>query len=333
MINPNQKLNPNIFDKKVEQVPIRNGFGEGLAEAGEKNPNVVGLCADLTDSTKMNLFKNKFPERFIEIGVAEQNLASVASGLSAMGKIPFISSYAMFSPGRNWEQIRTTICYNDRAVIIAGSHAGISVGPDGGTHQAIEDIAITRVIPNMVVISPCDHIEAKKATMAAAELGKPVYIRLAREKTPVITTDESPFEIGKAQLLYGELIETGDVGIVATGALVYRALKVAEELKKENISAKVLNIATIKPMDNDAVITLAKNCGCIVSVEEHQIAGGLGSAVAEVLSQNFPVPQEFIGVKDLFGQSGTPDELLKHYGMTEKDILNSAKKAIERKNK
>lgn len=331
MINSNQKLNPNIFDKKVEQVPIRKGFGQGLLEAGEKNQNVVGLCADLTVSTMMNLFSEKFPERFIEMGVAEQNLASVASGLSAMGKIPFISSYAMFSPGRNWEQIRTTICYNDRPVIIAGSHAGISVGPDGGTHQAVEDLAITRVIPKMVVISPCDHIEARKATLASAELGKPVYIRLAREKTPVITTEDSPFEIGKAQLYYGESVEKSDVGIVATGALVYRALKVAEELKKENISVKVLNVATIKPLDNDAVITLAKNCGCIVSVEEHQIAGGLGSAVAEVLSQNFPVPQEFIGVKDLFGQSGTPDELLEHYGMTEKDILSACKKAIGRK--
>lgn len=332
MINPNQKLNPQLFDKKVEQVPIRKGFGQGLLEAGEKNSQVVGLCADLTESTQMHLFRNKFPERFVEIGVAEQNLASVASGLSAMGKIPFITSYAMFSPGRNWEQIRTTICYNDRPVIIAGSHAGISVGPDGGTHQAIEDIAITRVIPKMVVISPCDYIEAKKATLASAELGKAVYIRLAREKTPVITTAETPFEIGKAQLYYGESVEKSDVGIVATGALVYRALKVAEELKKENISVKVLNMATIKPLDNDAIITLAKNCGAIVSVEEHQIAGGLGSAVAEVLAQNFPVPQEFIGVKDLFGQSGTPDELLEHYGMTEKDILESCKKVIGRKN-
>ena len=211
MINPNQKLNPNIFDKKVEQVPIRKGFGEGLLQAGEKNPNVVGLCADLTESTQMHLFRNKFPERFIELGVAEQNLASVASGLSAMGKIPFITSYAMFSPGRNWEQIRTTICYNDRPVIIAGSHAGISVGPDGGTHQAIEDIAITRVIPNMIVISPCDHIEARKATLASVDLGKPVYIRLAREKTPVITTEDTPFEVGKAQVYYGENKGKADV--------------------------------------------------------------------------------------------------------------------------
>lgn len=331
MINPLQKLNPKLFDKKVEQVPIRLGFGEGLVLAGEKNSQVVGLCSDLTESTKMNLFREKFPERFLEMGIAEQNMAGVASGMAAMGKIPFISSYAMFSPGRNWEQIRTTICYNDRGVIIAGSHAGVSVGPDGGTHQAIEDIALTRVLPNMIVVSPCDSIEARKATVALAEIGKPAYIRLAREKTPVITTDESPFEIGKAQLLFGEESGKADVGIVATGALVYKALKVAEALKKENISAKVLNISTIKPIDSEAIINIAKTTGAIVSVEEHQIIGGLGSAVAEVLSQNFPVPQEFVGVHDKFGQSGTPDELLEHYGMGEKDILSAVKKVLGRK--
>lgn len=331
MLNSSQKLNPKLFDKKVEQIPIRQGFGEGLVLAGEKNPAVVALCADLTDSTKMNLFKNKFPERFVEVGIAEQNLASVASGMSAMGKIPFISSYAMFSPGRNWEQIRTTICYNDRAVIIAGSHAGVSVGPDGGTHQAIEDIAITRVIPNMTVISPCDHIEARKATMASAKLGSPVYIRLAREKTPVITTDDSPFEIGKSQIYYGDENSKADVGIVATGALVYRAILVAEELKKHGISAKVLNVSTIKPLDTDAVISLAKTTGAIVTVEEHQIIGGLGGAVSECLSQNFPTPIEFVGVHDKFGQSGTPDELLEHYGMSEKDILLACKKVLTRK--
>ncbi len=331
MINPSQKLNPKLFDKKVDQKPIRAGFGEGLLEVGEKNPKVVGLCADLTESTKMNLFAEKFPDRFVEVGVAEQNLASVASGMSAMGKIPYISSYAMFSPGRNWEQIRTTICYNDRAVIIVGSHAGVSVGPDGGTHQAIEDIAITRVLPNMVVISPCDAIEAKKATIAVAGLLKPVYLRLAREKTPVITTDDSPFEIGKAQILFGEESAKADVGIIATGALVYRALKVAEQLEKDGTKVKVLNVSTIKPIDKDAVINIAKTCGAIVSVEEHQIIGGLGSAVSEVLAQNFPVPQEFIGVQDKFGQSGTPDELLEHYGMSEKDISDSVKQVIKRK--
>ncbi|KKR31909.1 MAG: hypothetical protein UT65_C0014G0008 [Parcubacteria group bacterium GW2011_GWF2_39_8b] len=332
MLNQSQKLNPKLWDKKVDAVAIRKGFGEGLVLIGEKNRHVVGLCADLTESTQMHLFRNKFPERFIEMGVAEQNLASVASGLSAMGKIPFISSYAMFSPGRNWEQIRTTICYNNRAVIIAGSHAGISVGPDGGTHQAIEDIAITRVIPRMVVISPCDHIEARKATLASAELGVPVYIRLAREKTPVITTEDTPFEVGKAQLYYGDEETKADVGIIATGALVYKALKVAETLKKENVSVKVLNISTIKPLDTEAVIALAKTCGAIVTVEEHQIAGGLGSAVAETITQGYPVPIEFIGVRDQFGQSGTPDELLEHYGMGQSHILAACKKVIDRKN-
>ena len=332
MVNPSQKLNPKIWDKKIEQVPIRKGFGQGLLEVGQKNPKIVGLCADLTESTQMHLFRNKFPERFVEMGVAEQNLASVASGMAAMGKIPFITSYAMFSPGRNWEQIRTTICYNNRPVIIAGSHAGISVGPDGGTHQAIEDMAITRVIPNMIVISPCDHIEARKATILSAELGSPVYIRLAREKTPVITTDETPFAVGRAEIYYGEKDGKADVGIIATGALVYRALKVAEALKKENISVKVLNVATIKPLDTDVIISLAKTTGALVTVEEHQIAGGLGSAVSETLSQNLPVPIEFIGVKDLFGQSGTPDELLEHYGMSESDILTDCKKVIGRKN-
>lgn len=331
MVNSLQHLNKKIFDKDVEKVPIRKGFGQGLLAAGEADSRVVGLCADLTESTQMHLFREKFPLRFVQVGVAEQNLASVASGMSAMGKVPFITSYAMFSPGRNWEQIRTTICYNNRQVIIAGSHAGVSVGPDGGTHQAIEDIAITRVIPNMTVISPCDHIEARKATIASVALGTPVYIRLAREKTPVITTEESPFEIGKANLLYGTPDVKADVGIIATGALVYKALKVAEALKKENISVKVLNIHTIKPLDEDAVLTLAKDCGALVTVEEHQVAGGLGSAVAEYLATVRPTPIEFIGVHNQFGQSGTPDELIEYYGMGEFSITNAVKAVLKRK--
>jgi len=330
MLNPNQKLNPKIFEKDVEQIPIRKGFGQGLLEAGEKNPQVVGLCADLTESTQMHLFKNKFSERFVEVGVAEQNLASVASGMSAMGKIPFITSYAMFSPGRNWEQIRTTICYNDRHVIIVGSHAGVSVGPDGGTHQAIEDIAITRVIPNMTIISPCDSIEAKKATLACVDLKTPIYLRLAREKTPVITTEDTPFEVGKGQILFGQE-NKAEVGIIATGALVYKALKVAEKLSKEKINVKVLNISTIKPLDEKAVLELAKECGALVTVEEHQIIGGLGGAISEFLAQNLPTPIEFIGVKDQFGQSGKPEELLEHYQMGESHILEAVKRVIKRK--
>lgn len=331
MKNSLQYLNSKIFDKDIEKVPIRKGFGEGLVLAGEQDARVVGLCADLTESTQMHLFKEKFPDRFIEIGVAEQNLASVASGLSAMGKIPFITSYAMFSPGRNWEQIRTTICYNNRQVIIAGSHAGVSVGPDGGTHQAIEDIAITRVIPNMTVISPCDYIEARKATVASVALGTPVYIRLAREKTSVITTEETPFEIGKANLLYGNPDVKADVGIIATGALVHKALLVAETLKKEKISVKVLNMHTIKPLDEDAVHMLAKDCGALVTVEEHQIAGGLGGAVAEYLSAVRPTPIEFVGVRDQFGQSGTPNELIEYYGMGEFAITNAVKAVLKRR--
>ncbi|MFT5352581.1 MAG: transketolase [Candidatus Paceibacteria bacterium] len=320
-------LNPNIFKDNVEMVPIRNGFGEGLLEAGKLDENVVGLCADLTDSTKMNFFRDEFPKRFIEVGVAEQNLASVASGMAAMGKIPFISSYAMFSPGRNWEQIRTTICYNDVPVKIAGSHAGVSVGPDGGTHQAIEDIAITRVIPNMVVISPCDAIEAKKATMACAKTSAPTYIRLAREKTPIITTEETPFEIGKAYIVY-EPEEKAKVGIIATGALLFKAILAA---KNSTIPVKVMNLATIKPLDVDSIVDLASEVGAIVTVEEHQIAGGMGSAVSECLSKYAPTPIEFIGMKDVFGQSGTPEELIKYYEMDEVSIIRAVEKVLERK--
>lgn len=328
MLNPNIKLNTKIFDKDVEQIPIRQGFGEGLLAAGEADEKVVALCADLTESTKMNLFADKFPERFVEIGVAEQNLVTVASGMAAMGKIPFVSSYAMFSPGRNWEQIRTTIAYNDRGVIIVGSHAGISVGPDGGTHQAVEDMALMRVLPNMVVISPCDSVEAKKATLALAKLGKPAYIRLAREKTPVMTTTDTPFTIGKAQLFY----EAGqDVGIVATGALVHKALLAAKELEGEGIKVTVMNLTSIKPLDADALTKLASDCGAVVTVEEHQVAGGMGSAVAECLAATFPVPIEFVGVKDKFGQSGTPEELIEHYGMGVTAIKDAVKKVITRK--
>ncbi len=331
MSNLNKKLNPNLFSSNVDQIPIRKGFGEGLLLAGEENKNIVALCADLTESTQMHFFKNKFPERFVEIGVAEQNLASVASGMSAMGKLPVISSYAMFSPGRNWEQIRTTICYNDRKVIIAGSHAGISVGPDGGTHQAVEDIALMRVVPNMTVISPCDAIEAKKATLAVlSETQKtPVYIRLAREKTPVITTDDTPFEIGKGQIFYES--ENPEVAIIATGALVHKALLTAKELEEDGVGSIVVNLATIKPLDEKLIIKVAKATQAVVTVEEHQIAGGMGSAIAECLAKEFPVPIEFVGVKDVFGQSGTPDELIAHYGMDVSDIKKACEKVLERK--
>jgi transketolase len=331
MLNPRLKLNPKLFNDDVEQLPIRKGFGEGLKLAGEKDSRIVALCADLTESTQMHLFKEKFPERFIEIGVAEQNLASVAAGMSAMGKIPFISSYAMFSPGRNWEQIRTTICYNDRKVIIVGSHAGISVGPDGGTHQAIEDIAITRVIPNMVVISPCDSLEARKATLLLPNTKEPAYLRLAREKTPIMTTEETPFEIGKAQIFWEPDHGLAHVGIISTGALTHKALHAAKELEKKGIKVKVMNLSTIKPLDTKEILLLAKETKAIVTVEEHQKRGGMGSAVAEFLATEFPVPMEFIGVDDRFGQSGKPDELIEFYGMGKKAIMDAVVKVLNRK--
>lgn len=323
----NIPLNPKLFDTDVEQAPIRSGFGEGLVLAGRADERVVAMCCDLTESTKMDAFAKEFPKRFFEMGIMEQSSASVASGMAAMGKIPFVSSYAMFSPGRSWEQIRTNICYNDRPVKIAGSHAGVSVGPDGGTHQAIEDIALTRVIPRMVVITPCDAIEAKKATIAMAKTNSPTYIRLAREKTPIITTEDTPFEIGKAQEFFRSGVAP-KVGIIACGSLVYNALVAAKELEAEGIGVVVLNIGTVKPLDRDAVIALAKECGKIVTVEEHQIAGGMGGAVAEVLSSEYPTKIAFIGVKDMFGQSGTPSELVKHYGM-DKDAIKQAVKNLE----
>jgi transketolase len=330
MLNPKLKLNPKIFNDDVEQVTIRKGFGDGLVAAGEADKNVVALCADLTESTQMIFFKEKFPERFIEVGVAEQNLATVASGMSAMGKIPFISSYAMFSPGRNWEQIRTTIAYNNRKVVVVGSHAGVSVGPDGGTHQALEDIALMRVMPNMDVVSPCDAIEARKATEALAKTSKPAYLRLAREKTPIITTEETPFDLDKAEIYWLPDVGIAQVGIIVTGGLMHRALLAAKELETEGIKTKVMNLSSIKPIDADAIIALAKETKRIITVEEHQVAGGMGSAVSEVLAQNYPVPIEFVGIKDLYGQSGSPDELIEHYGMGKNSIKEAVKTCLRR---
>lgn len=324
-------LNPKLFDADIEQAPIRKGFGEGLLQAGVENHNVVALCADLTESTVMHLFRNKFPERFVQMGIAEQSMASVASGMAAMGKVPFFSSYAMFSPGRNWEQIRTTIAYNHVNAKIVGSHAGVSVGPDGGTHQPLEDIGLMRMIPRMIVIAPCDSIEAKKATLAAAQYDGPVYIRLAREATPIVTVEETPFTIGKAQLFFtpreGVPVR---VGILVTGSLVHNALRAAKMLEAEGIGAKVLNVPSVKPLDQEAVLMLAKETGAIVTVEEHQQRGGLGSEVAEFLSRTLPTKQEFIGVDDQFGQTGTPDELIEHYGMGVSAIITATRKVIAR---
>ncbi len=332
MLNQNLKLNPKVWNDDVEMLPIRHGFGEGLALAAEADETVVGICADLTESTKMNIFADKFPKRFVQVGVAEQNLVTVASGMAAMGKLPFVSSYAMFSPGRNWEQIRTTIAYNDVPVVIAGSHAGISVGPDGGTHQALEDIALMRVLPNMIVLTPCDSIQARKATLAIAKLRKPCYIRLAREKSPVITTDDTPFEIGKAQILF-DTDGIAHVGVIACGALVHGAMRAAQKLEKEGIRVKVMNMGTIKPLDTEAIIALAKETRSLVTVEEHQIAGGLGSAVAECLAATLPTPIEFVGMHDKYGESGSPAELVEYFGMGTTAIIEAIRRAVDRKQK
>ena len=331
MLNPNLKLNTKIFNSDVEKQLMREGFGYGLLEAAIHNDNIVGLCADVVDSVKMNIFADKFPERYIETGVAEQNLAGVASGMASMGKIPFIASYAVFNSGRNWEQIRTNICYNDRPVKIIGSHAGVTVGPDGGSHQALEDIAIMRVLPKMVVISPCDALEAKKATIACSKTSVPTYIRLDRNNSPLITTTENPFEIGKAQILFVPETGIAQVGIIATGTVVYQALLAAHELEKNGIKIKVMNLSTIKPLDEEAILALAKETKSIVTVEDHQIAGGMGSAVSEFLAQNYPVPIEFVGIKDRFGQSGTPSELMKEYNIDYPAIINSINKILKRK--
>lgn len=314
MIEEQHILDP--AKEKLESEPIRKGFGRGLLAAGQHDENVVAACADLTDSTQMSLFKKEFPDRFVEIGVAEQNLVTVGSGMAAMGKIPFVSSYAAFSPGRCWEQIRTTICLNDRPVRVVGSHAGVSVGPDGATHQMLEDIALMRALPNMVVIAPCDSVEAEKATLALAKDKRPAYIRLAREATPVFTTPSAPFEIGKAYVL----AKGADITIIATGTMTFQALVASEQLYKQGIEAEVLHVPTIKPLDVETILKSVRKTGKVVTAEEHQITGGLGGAIAELLAENHPAPLRRIGVKDRFGESGTPEELLEHFGLTAKHI-------------
>ena len=340
-VNPAAKLVQNLLDlKSIEQKPTRNGYGEALARAGEEDPRIVALCADLTESTRTELFAKKFPERFIEIGVAEQNLATVASGMAAVGKIPFISSYAMFSPGRNWEQIRTTICYNNQNVKIIGAHSGVSVGPDGATHQAIEDIAIMRPIPNMTILVPSDVEEARKATMAAAKFEGPVYLRFTREKTPVFTTDATPFEIGKAEIFWDAAPKTIggstsdsrlDVAIIGCGPLMHNAILAAAELEKEGLAVRVINCPSVKPLDDATILEAAQDAGAVVTVEEHQITGGLGGAIAEYLARAFPVPIEFVGVQNRFGESGNPNELIEHFGMGVSHIIEAAKRVIGRK--
>lgn len=323
-------LQPQIATGDVERVPTRNGYGDGLLEAGKRDERVVALCCDLTESTRTHHFAEAFPERFIQLGIAEQNMASVGSGMAAMGKIPFIASYAMFSPGRNWEQIRTTIAYNNSNVKIVGAHAGVSVGPDGATHQAIEDVAIMRVVPNMTVIVPADVHEARKATLAAAKYEGPVYIRLGRSATPVVTTPESPFSIGVAERMYSrDESHESTVGIVVTGLLLYNAIQAAALLQQSGIGASVLHMPTIKPLDTAALEAFAAEHGVLVTVEEHQVSGGLAGAVAEHLAEVRPTRLARIGVHDEFGQSGEPDELIAHYGMDTPAIVAAAKQLLE----
>ncbi len=332
-VNPHAKLVENILDlKSLDQQPTRNGYGTGLVQAADENKNVVALCADLIESTRTEAFAKKYPERFVEMGVAEQNMASVAAGLAAMGKIPYITSYAMFSPGRNWEQIRTTICYNERNVKIIGSHAGVSVGPDGATHQAIEDIALTRSIANMQVFAPCDAYEGRKIAYAISKIDGPCYVRYTREKTPIFTTDETPFAIGKAFIFWEERKgEKPDVALIACGPLLHNAILAASALEEGGVQSRVINLASIKPMDESAIVEAAKDAKCVVTVEEHQVAGGMGSAVAELLAKHYPVPIEFIGVQNHFGESGNPGELVEKFGMGVSHIKEAALRAVKRK--
>lgn len=325
MLNTSLYVNEKVLTGASEKTGIRDGFGSGLVDAGKEHENVVGLCCDLTGSVRMDGFAEEFPERFVQIGVAEQNLASVASGMAAMGKIPFAASYAMFNPGRNWEQIRTTICYNDVPVKIVGGHAGISVAQDGGTHQAIEDIAIMRVLPNMDVIVPCDMHQAYKATLAIARTNKPSYIRLEKQKTLEVTTPETPFEIGKAQILFNAEKKTAPYALIACGSLVATALQVAQKLQSEGVEVIVVNLHTIKPLDTDMLDQISKKVTKIFTLEEHQRAGGMGSAVAEYVSEHACIPVYRMGIDDAYGESGTAQELLAKHGLDTESVYSYIK--------
>lgn len=311
---------------EVEMKATREGFADALLESGKENENIFAICADLTESVQMHKFKEAFPDRFLQVGVAEQNMAAVASGMSAMGKIPVIASYAMFNPGRNWEQIRTTICYNNRKVIIVGAHAGLSVGPDGGTHQALEDIAIMRCIPNITILSPADYVEAYILTKLAFEIDGPVYIRLAREKSPVIFENSYRPKVGMGEVVYvGQIHNHNKIGIIATGPIICEALKAVKILEKEfNFCINILNVHTIKNMNIDQIVRFAINNKKILTLEEHQVIGGLGSAIAEILAEHHPTKMKMLGIKNRFGQSGTVKELYKEYEVDDVAIVKAA---------
>ncbi len=310
-------LSPDLYSDSIQKIAIRDGFGQGLVQAGDENSNVVVLTADLKESTRANFFAEKFPDRFFDCGVAEQGMVTIASGLANSGKIPFVCSFAAFSPGRNLEQIRTTVCINDMPVKIAGLFGGVSVGPDGATHQMLEDIALMRVLPNMIVIAPSDSIEAKKAVVAASKINTPVYLRIPRAESPVYSTEATPFEIGKANVL----IEGSDITIVASGAQVHTSLLAASKLEQQGIHAEVINLHTIKPLDSETLIASARKTNRVITFEDHQIAGGMGSAVSELLSTECPVKVVRLGIEDRFGQSGSADELYTHYGLTVDHLL------------
>jgi transketolase len=320
-------LSSSLYSDAVEREPIRAGFGRGLVEAGRRDERIVALCADLTESTQMSLFHDEFPERFIEVGVAEQNLVTVASGMALAGKIPFTSSYAAFSPGRNWEQIKTTAALNDQPVKVIGSHAGLNVGPDGATHQMLEDIALMRVMPHMVVIAPGDSIEAEKATIALAANGLPTYLRLARDKTPVFSTADSPFENGRAYVLR----EGADVTLAGTGTMTYELLIAARALEQHGIDAEVLHVPTIKPLDEDTILASVRKTGRIATAEEAQIAGGLGGAVAELLGARLPRPLLRLGVDDRYGESGSPLEVLEAFRLTGAHLADAIRSFADRR--
>lgn len=319
------RLNPNVFADDVVREPTRAGFGRGLKKAGELDERVVGLCADLTESVHMHLFAEAFSDRFIEVGIAEQNLAALASGLAHAGKIPFAGSYAAFNPGRNWEQIKTTICINQQPVKIVGGHAGVTVGPDGATHQMLEDIALMRVLPGMVVVVPGDAVEAEKATLAIAKNDSPSYLRLGRDKTPTFSTDASPFEIGRAYVLR----EGGDISLLGTGIMTYQLLVAAERLASQGIQAEVVHVPTIKPLDAATILNSVRKTGRAVSAEEAQIVGGLGGAIAELLSEKLPAPLRRLGMLDRFGESGAPAELLEHFKLTGPHLAESIKQFVD----
>jgi transketolase len=311
----------------VEAVPTRQGYGDGLVELGARDPRVVVLTGDLADSTKVADFRDRFPERFFDVGVAEQNMMGVAAGLALTGKVPFVSSYATFSPGRNWDQFRVSVAYTRANVKVAGAHSGLSVGPDGATHQAMEDLAMVRALPNVVVVVPCDAEETRKATLAVAAVDGPAYLRFARNATPLLTTSDAPFELGRANVVR----DGDDVAIVACGPLLVEAMRAAVMLAVDGIDARVVNNHTIKPLDEPTLVAAAEQTGAVMTVEEHQVNGGLGGAVAELLAQRCPVPMDIVGMPDHFGESGPPDALLTRWGLDADAIVRRAKSLVDRK--